>query len=117
MCRWQLTEKNLLPARAANSWQIVVFPQLQSRRGEAGGASASFHLPGGQIPAEWERRDLPGVSDQQHRLAEAKRPSHQHGQPPHGLGPHHVAELLRDAGNAVDQGTWRAEGWWEEFKL
>lgn len=79
-------------------------------REEAGGASASFHLHGGQIQAERECRDSPGVSDQQHRLAEAKRPSHQHRQPPHGLSPHHVAELLRDAGDAVDQGTWRAEG-------
>lgn len=32
MCRWQFTAKNFSPARAANSWHIVVLPHLKKHR-------------------------------------------------------------------------------------
>lgn len=52
---------------------------------------------------------LPSVSYEEDRLAEPEGPSHQHRQPPHAVCPHHVAKLLWNASDAVDEGTCQSE--------
>ncbi len=54
-------------------------------------------------------RILPSVSYKKHRLAESKRPSYQHSQPPHAVSPHHMAKLLWNSSDAVDEGTCQGE--------
>lgn len=169
MCKWQLTEYNFCFAKAANTWQIVVFPHLlrdthqinkehefqihthehpsQQERGALATDTAGQHRASSQhrAPAPWLSGPfpktqhptmsliqkgthymnstesnwtlktsyclptLPSVSNQQHWFTEFQRPSHQHRQSPHALGPHDVAEFILQCGYLSRQFTYQRQ--------